>query len=85
MNAVPLQLLDTFLLDYHIGHVLVLTFVLVMLGSLPLRSRKILSLNAILFGIIFVAVPFSMTDDILYRAFGFVLIVVAPILYTTAE
>ncbi|MFC7116283.1 hypothetical protein ACFQH2_16845 [Natronoarchaeum sp. GCM10025703] len=35
MNALPLQLLDTFLLDYHIGHVLALTFVLVMLGSLP--------------------------------------------------
>lgn len=85
MNALPLQLLDTFLLDYHIGHVLVLTFALVMLGSLPLRSRKILSLNAILFGVIFVAVPVSMTGDIIYRIAGFVLVAIAPILYTTAR
>ncbi|MFC7113692.1 hypothetical protein ACFQH2_00015 [Natronoarchaeum sp. GCM10025703] len=84
MNALPLQLLDTFLLDYHIGHVLALTFVLVMLGS-PLRSRKILALNAILFGVIFIAVPFSMTENIMYRLVGFALVIVAPILYTTAE
>ncbi len=85
MNALPLQLLDTFLLDYHIGHALVVTFVLVMLASLPLRSRKILALNATLFGIIFVAVPFQMTDEVIYRFVGFALIVVAPILYTTAD
>lgn len=85
MNALPLQLLDTFLLPYHIGHVLALTFVLVMLGSLPLRSRKILALNAILFGVIFIAVPFSMTENIMYRLVGFALVIVAPILYTTAE
>ena len=85
MNALPLQLLDTFLLDYHIGHVLVLTFVLVMLGSLPFRSRKILALNAILFGVIFIAVPLSMTENIMYRLVGFALVIVAPILYTTAE
>lgn len=85
MNALPLQVLDTFLLDYHIGHVLVVTFALVMLASLPLRSRKVLALNLTLFGVIFVAVPVQMTDDVLYRLVGFALIVVAPILYTTAD
>ena len=85
MTALPLQVMDSFLLDYHLGHALVLAFALVMLASLPLRSRKVLALNAILFGIIFVSLPFQAVEDVTYRFAGLALILVAPLLYVTAD
>lgn len=85
MTALPLQVMDNFLLDYHIGHALIVGFALVMLASLPLRSRKVLALNAILFGIIFMVTPFQMVESPLYRLGGLALVIVAPLLYVTAD
>ncbi|TQR22492.1 hypothetical protein C9J85_16175 [Haloferax sp. wsp5] len=53
----PLQLVDTFLLDYNIGQALLLVFVLSTVGTLPLKSRHILGINATLFGLIFLLTP----------------------------
>lgn len=85
MTALPLQVIDNFLLDYHIGHALLVVFALVMLASLPLRSRKVLALNAILFGIIFMVTPFQMVETPMFRLAGLGLVVLSPILYVTAD
>jgi membrane-bound ClpP family serine protease len=85
MTALPLQVIDNFLLDYHIGHALVVVFALVILGSLPLRSRKVLALNLLLFGVIFMLVPFQMVEDVTFRLAGLGLVIVAPLLYVTAD
>jgi len=85
MTALPLQVIDNFLLDYHIGHVLLVAFALVMLASLPLRSRKVLALNLILFGIVFMVTPFQMVETPLFRLAGLGLVVLSPILYATAD
>lgn len=77
-----LQLLDDFLLNYNVGQVLVLAFVLAMLGSLPLKSRRILALNCLVFGVIFLATPISLSD-IAFKFLGVVLIVLGPLLYMT--
>ncbi|GAA0670334.1 hypothetical protein ACFQDG_14625 [Natronoarchaeum mannanilyticum] len=85
MTALPLQVIDNFLLDYHIGHALLVVFALVMLASLPLRSRKVLALNLILFGIVFMVTPFQMVETPLFRLAGLGLVVLSPILYVTAD
>ncbi|WP_256393839.1 hypothetical protein [Natronoarchaeum rubrum] len=85
MTALPLQVIDNFLLDYHLGHALVVVFALVMLASLPLRSRKVLALNTILFGIVFMVTPFQMVETPLLRLGGLALVVISPILYATAD
>lgn len=85
-EAVPLGLIDEFLLDFDIGHVLILMFVLVMLAALPLRSRKILSINIVAFGLIFVLTPFWVIDGydwFMYAGLGMVFI--GTILFAFAE
>jgi len=85
MTALPLQVIDNFLLDYHIGHALLVVFALVMLASLPLRSRKVLALNTILFGIVFMVTPFQMVETPMFRLAGLGLVVLSPLLYVTAD
>lgn len=81
IEFVPLDALDNFLLNYHVGHVLVLLFVFAVLGTLPL-SRKLFSLNLIAFGAIFLLTP-SAAAPPPYKLFGIALIVLGPVLYTT--
>lgn len=82
--SVALQLVDTFLLQYNLGQALLLGYVLVMLGSLPLKSVRVLSLNTLLFGLIFIAGPASMVPFV-YKIVGIGMLVVSPMLYTIAS
>ena len=85
-ELVPLQLLESFLLDYHIGHVLTVLFGLSVVGTIPLGSRKLVSINVIVFGLLFLVTPLSVMDnDPLYRFFGVALLVIAPLLYAFAD
>lgn len=86
IELVPLQLLESFLLDVHIGHVLTLLFGLSVLGSVPFGSRKLVSANVMIFGLLFIVTPLSMmADDPLYRFFGIILVLVAPMLWAFAR
>jgi hypothetical protein len=87
MLFTPLPLIDDFVANYHVGHVLVLFLVLSVVGTLPLGSRKVVSLNATLFGVLFLVIPSSMIGEtaFTYRFLGIALIVVAPILFVTAR
>ena len=80
----PLPLIDDFLINYNVGQALLLLFVLSVLAAIPLGSRKVLSLNAITFGLIFVLTPASLAP-IHFKFLGIALLVVAPLLYTTAS
>ena len=80
----PLQVIDSFLLDYNVGQALLLGFILSVAGTLPLKSRKVLSLIALSFGVIFMLTPQSLVP-IHYLFLGVVLVVVAPLLYVTAS
>lgn len=79
----PLQVIDSFLLDYNVGQALLLGFILSVAGTLPLKSRKVLSLVALSFGVIFMLTPQSLVP-VHYLFLGIVLVVVAPLLYVTA-
>jgi len=80
----PLQLVDSLLLPYHLGHVLLLAFVASTLGALPLKDQRVVAVNLTLFGVVFMVAPFSaMTPP--YVLFGIALVVIGPLLWTTAE
>jgi hypothetical protein len=80
----PLQIIDTFLLNYNVGQALLLGFVLATVGMLPLGSRRLLGINTILFGLVFALTPQSLVP-IHYLFLGLALLVVGPLLYTTAD
>ena len=81
---VPLPLIDDFLINYNVGQALLLLFVLSVLAAIPLGSRKVLSLNAITFGLLFVLTPASLAP-LHFKFLGIALLVVAPLLYITAS
>ncbi len=81
---VPLQFVDSFVRQFNVGQVLFAAFVLSVLGSLPLKSIKLVALNTIVFGFLFVATPSSMAP-FHYRLLGIGLIVAAPVLYTASR
>lgn len=83
IEFVPLDLFDDLIQDYHLGHVLISVFVLSILGSFAL-SKKLLSLNVIAFGLLFLIVP-NTISSIEYKLLGVALIVIGPVLYTTAR
>lgn len=80
----PLQLIDSFLLDYNVGQALLLVFLLATVGAVPLKSQKIIALNAIVFGVIFLLTPQALVPPH-YIYLGIALLVVGPMLLTTAN
>jgi uncharacterized membrane protein HdeD (DUF308 family) len=80
----PLQVIDSFLLNYNVGQALLLVFVLSTVGTLPLKSRKILGINTIVFGIIFMLTPMAIAP-IHYLFLGIVLLVIGPVIYVTGR
>ncbi|MFC7079687.1 hypothetical protein [Halorussus caseinilyticus] len=84
IEFVPLPLIDDFLINYNVGQALLLLFVLSVLAAIPLGSRKVLSLNAITFGLVFILTPASLAP-LHYKFLGIALLVVAPLLYITAR
>ncbi|QLG26238.1 hypothetical protein HUG10_01195 [Halorarum halophilum] len=79
----PLQVIDSFLLDYNVGQAILLGFILTTVATL-LLSRKVLALNTILFGIVFMLTPQNLVP-VHYLFLGIVLLVVGPLLFVTAR
>ena len=84
IEFVPLPLVDDFLINYNVGQAILLLFVLSILAAIPLGSQKVLSLNAITFGLIFVLTPTSLAPPH-YKYLGIALLVAAPVIYATAN
>jgi hypothetical protein len=83
LELVLLQLLDSFLLNYHAGHALVLLFGLSVLGAIPLGSRKTLALIVLAFGLLFVVTPISLLGgDPIFKFAGIALLVASPLVFT---
>ena len=80
----PLQVVDSFLLNYNVGQALLLAFVLVTVGTLPLRSQRLVAVNLIVFGLVFLLTPQALVP-FHYLFLGLVLLVVGPLVYATAR
>lgn len=96
MPALPLQVIDSFLLNYNVGDALLVLFVLGILGTIPLKSWKVLLLHFLTFGLLFFLTPASaMSVDpggshllgsaLQYKLVGLGLLVVSPVLYATTD
>jgi len=84
MTTVPLQFLNDFLIDYNVGQVLAVVFLLSLLAVLPLKSRKVFAINLAVFGSLFALAP-ATVSTVEWRLVGVVLLVLAPPLYLTAR
>ena len=84
MFAVPLQVIDSFLLQYNAGQVLLALLVLSTLAALPLKSLKVIGLNTVVFGLIFMLTPGSLAP-VQYRFLGVALLFVGPMLVVSAR
>lgn len=85
VGLVPMPLVDDFLLNYHVGHAALLLFVLTVPAGLVKGSRKLVGLVLIAFGGLFLAVPsIDAEAGLVYALFGVALMVVGPVLFTTA-
>jgi hypothetical protein len=85
MFEMPLQLVDDFLQQYHVGHALLVGFVLAVLGGFAVnRSVKVLGIQFSLFGLLFIITPTStMTTPFLFLGIG--LVVVGPLIAIAAN
>ena len=84
MFALPLQLIDQFLIQYNVGQVLLLVFVLSVLATLPLKSQRLIALVTIAFGLVFLMTPASLQSPA-FLFLGIGLLVVGPMVYITAN
>lgn len=85
MPLAPVQLVDDILLNYNLGQVLLLLFVLALPAGYVLGSRRITAINLILFGVIFILVPSMDVGESYFAFLGIALLVLGPLLYTTAR
>lgn len=85
MSALPLQLVDSFLLQYNVGQALFAGFVLASLAALPLKSRKVMAIHFVGFGLIFMLTPQSLLQDIYWKFLGLALLVVGPMVYVAGR
>jgi len=84
MDPVPLQVVNNYLMDKNVGQAVFVLFVLAVVGVIPLKSRKVLSVTVGIFGVILALAPISATS-LQWRLVGLVLVVVAPVLYLTSR
>ncbi|WP_254536328.1 hypothetical protein [Halomarina litorea] len=86
MFALPLQVIDSFLQQYHMGQVFLALFFVGLLGTLPLKSKTIVGLHIIAFGLLFILTPLSlMGGEFLWRAVGIALVFVGPMIIVVGE
>lgn len=87
MFALPLQLVDSFLLQYNVGQAILALYILSTLAALPLKSQKIIGINTVVFGLLFLLTPTgpSSLQPVHFQFLGIALLFVGPFLVITAD
>lgn len=80
----PLQVIDSFLLNYNVGQALLLGLILTTLMALPLKSQRVIAINTTLFGVIFLLTPVSLATPT-YLFLGIALVIIGPMLYVSSR
>ncbi|GAA0551774.1 hypothetical protein ABNG02_04070 [Halorubrum ejinorense] len=76
--------IDTFLLDYHLGHVLLLGLIVSVLGAAPLKSQKMIASILAVFGVIFLVAP-NTTMPPTFILLGVPLVLIGALLWTMSD
>ncbi|WP_267640747.1 hypothetical protein [Haloarchaeobius amylolyticus] len=84
MTALPLQIIDNFLLQYNVGQALLAAFILSIVAALPLKSAKVIGINIVLFGAIFVLTPASMAP-VEFTFLGLGLLILGPMVLVSSR
>jgi hypothetical protein len=84
MFAVPLQVIDSFLLQYNVGQAILALFILSTLGALPLKSMKVIGINTVAFGLLFLLTPGSLAP-IHFKFLGLALLFAGPLIVVSAR
>mgnify|MGYP000088423158 CR=1 FL=1 len=86
MFAPPLQVVDSFLLQYNVGQALLFLYILTTLATLPLKSQKLVGLNTVVFGLIFLLTPTgpAALQPVEFQFLGLAFLFVGPFLVLTA-
>jgi hypothetical protein len=95
MLAPPLQVIDSLLLQYNVGDAVLILFVLGLLATLPLKSRKVTTLHIMVFGLLLLLLPGQMLavssngahllgSVLQYKMLGLGLLIASPVVYTTS-
>ena len=84
MLALPTQIVDNFLLNYNVGQAILFVFILGTLGALTQKSQKVLGLNWIAFGLLFLLTPSSL-EPVHFKFLGIALLFVGPLLVISAR
>ncbi len=86
VEPVILGILDRMLLEVHAGQALIGLFVLAMLMALPLKSAKILAINVVLFGFIFLLTPYWVIENPQpYLFAGILMLIIGTMWFAYAE
>jgi hypothetical protein len=87
VEAIVLQVVDNFLLQYNVGQVLALAFVLGALATIPLQSLRILALHVLAFGLLFALTPATVlgTTPEIFRLLGVALVMLGPVLFVSSS
>ena len=85
LELAPLQIIDDFLINYNIGQVVLLLFILSLPAGYVQGSRKITAVNFVLFGGLFAVVPSIGGGPGYYAYLGIALLVAGPVLFATAR
>jgi hypothetical protein len=85
MLALPLQVIDNFLLNYNVGQAILALFILSALAALPLKSQRVYAMQFLGFGLLFIMTPQSMLEATHWKFLGIALLVLAPMVYMTAR
>lgn len=85
MFALPLQLIDDFLLEVNIGQVILLLFVLAVIGGfVATRSWKVFGINLVVFGLIFLLTPIQI-HPLNIQFLGLAMVIVGPLIVVLAN
>lgn len=82
---IALQIIDNFLLQYNVGQALLFLFVIAVLASvIVLRSRRVLAIQFVTFGVLYMLTPQSLLVAPYWKFIGIGLAVLGPTVYMTA-
>jgi hypothetical protein len=87
LEYLALQLLDNFLLPFNVGQAVLALYIGTTLAALPLKSQRLVGINTVVFGLIFLLTPTgpSALQPVHFQFLGIALIFVGPFLVITAS
>jgi len=84
--TVALQIIDSFLLQFNVGEVLLFLFAVGLVATLPLKNKTVTGLHVLAFGLLLLVTPLSlMGNQAAYRFIGVALLFAGPMVMIVGD